>query len=66
MTFPAPEEDAYSDWTAPEHQCYFIEDTGVQLGIRIDGQMVIHTLKRCNQCEETKAIPTDRPYEPVK
>lgn len=60
MTYPSPEPEDYTVWVAPEHDCNFIIDTDVEVGVFENGETKVYELMRCNQCENTKAVPTGR------
>lgn len=65
--YPVEEENAYTDWTPPPHDCYFLDDNGVEVGaLNEQGEMIIYLLRRCNQCDNTETIPTDKPYNPPR
>lgn len=66
MTYPVQDESAYVEWEFPPHECYFLDDNGVETGVMQDGKMVIYLIRRCNQCENSSFEATDREYKAPK
>ena len=59
--------EEYEDWTPPEHEHTFIDNTTVKAAVRgEDGVFRYWLVKVCTQCDETVTEPTDEIAQSIR
>jgi len=60
MKYPSMDEEAYSSWEYPEHECDYTSDRNVECGALEDGVLRVYEIQYCTQCPSSRTVKTDR------